>query len=416
MRLVRRASLVFSLVLIVAIVVGFVVRHAELGSERDLKLTTAAQLGSIRLASLVDTTAVASQIAIDPAAVAASIVAVHPEFGVCAVSIETVSCAGSGPIPTSAATGARQRDRAENADLSDRPYVTVYDAILSIDVDGPLVSLIVQAPADAVSSRGGYVVNATTLLPSGVGVGEFSVGDGFRQTTVPVDRLTGVYVTARGVDAVSLPEQEHRFYIIVFTLAAILLVLAGVTLLIEQRSLLERASFDPLTKLPNRGEFERRAAEAIASAERREHGIAFLLFDLNGFKLVNDTYGHSAGDDILREVGARLRKAVRDDDIVARWGGDEFVVAMPGIATEEMANRRARQLAEQICGRTRIEGIDDPIRVKASVGAALWPSHGADLEALIEAADHAMYRAKRDGLVCALADTVTTRPPAGTVV
>ena len=141
-------------------------------------------------------------------------------------------------------------------------------------------------------------------------------------------------------------------------------MLAGATLVAEQRTLVERASFDPLTKLPNRGEFERRAVDVIANADRQDSEVCLLLFDLNGFKLVNDTYGHRAGDEMLRVVGSRLRKAVRDQDIVARWGGDEFVVMMPGIGDDEMGAKRAQQLADQVAGRTRLDGVQDALRVQ----------------------------------------------------
>jgi diguanylate cyclase (GGDEF)-like protein len=138
-----------------------------------------------------------------------------------------------------------------------------------------------------------------------------------------------------------------------------------------------------------------------------------LLFDLNGFKLINDTYGHHAGDEMLKVVGSRLRKAVRDDDTVARWGGDEFVVIMPGVVDSDMGERRALQLAEQISGRTRLDGVGEAMRVSVSVGVAIWPQHGSDLTTLVEAADQAMYQAKRNGTTCHVAKAlVAAEPPA----
>lgn len=405
--MVRRASLIFSLTLIVAIAVGYVARTSEIAGERDQALTTAARIGAGRMSAMVAATELAASAGGEIDRVAQALADEYPDLGVCAVDTERSSCAGGGPQPTMAMVEerlARLEDRPESDDITPNAIVGAYERMITIDAIGPELSVIAQVPIDAVDERGEIVVWATTFLPSGTFVGEFAVEGGMRQTAVPVDSAPGVYVVAMTEDAVELPEDEARFYLLIFALAVILLGLAGATLIAEQRNLVERASFDPLTKLPNRSEFERRAAEAITVAERQETGICLLLFDLNGFKLVNDTYGHTAGDEFLRVVGSRLRKAVRDGDIVARWGGDEFVVMMPGISDPEMGAKRAEQLAEQVAGRTRIEGVPEALRVRVSVGVAIWPGHGAELSDLVEAADQAMYQAKRDGEVWRIAD------------
>ena len=281
--------------------------------------------------------------------------------------------------------------------------VAVYDSLMTIEAVGPNLTVLVSAPADVMRRDSGpQTVWATTLLPDGVNETAFVVDQGIRQTSASVAGVPGLYVVAAVADSVKLPVDEYRFYALIFCLAVVLLVLAGVTIFVEQQKLLERASFDPLTKLPNRGEFERRAANII-DGSRSDEGACLLLFDFDGFKQVNDTYGHRAGDEMLTVVASRLRKAVRDNDVVARWGGDEFVVVMPGINTEEMGGRRALELAEQIGGRTRLDGVDDALRIKVSVGVAVWPTHGVELDDLVIAADQAMYEAKRDGVTSRMA-------------
>jgi len=414
MKFVRRASLVFSLVLIVAIAVGYVARTSELAGDRDLGLTASAELGAAQLASMVDATTVAARAATDPADTAEALASIRNGLGVCVVDAETQTCAGDGPMPDSADLEREQgRRRGGIDDPSAAATVTVYDSLMTIRAAGPDVTVFASSAAGLDSARRGHAVKATTLLPAGVGVGGFADDQGLRQTSTVADLRSAVYVVATGPSGIDLPPEEYRFYTIIFTLALVLMMLAGVTLFVEQRSLLERASFDALTKLPNRGEFERRAVDALITAERAETGACLLLFDLNGFKQVNDTHGHHAGDELLRVVGSRLRKAVRDGDVVARWGGDEFVVVMPGISTEEMGSRRALQLAEQVAGRTRLDGVLEPLRIKVSVGVAVWPEHGEDLGDLVVAADRAMYEAKREGVTCRVA--AARRPDADLV-
>ena len=408
MRVVRRASLIFSLTLIVAIAVGYVARRSEMAGQRDQALSAAAQIAGSRMSAIVSATEIAAYAGHDVDATAQALAAAYPQLGVCAVDAVNRSCAGEGPQPSAAIVNERRDERREFDGETGNAVVTAYESQIMIDVAGPTVSVVAQVPVNAVAERGETTVWATTFLPSGINVEQFAVEDGIRQIAVAVESAPGVFVVANTQDAVSLPEDERQFYLLIFSLAVILLALAGATLVAEQRSLVERASFDPLTKLPNRGEFERRAADAIVAAERQDTGICLLLFDLNGFKLVNDTYGHGAGDEMLRVVGSRLRKAVRDHDIVARWGGDEFVVMMPGISDHEMGAKRAQQLADQVAGRTRIDGVPEALRVRVSVGVAIWPKHGVELPALVEAADQAMYQAKREGETWHVADEPST--------
>ncbi|HET6809533.1 MAG TPA: EAL domain-containing protein [Acidimicrobiales bacterium] len=161
-----------------------------------------------------------------------------------------------------------------------------------------------------------------------------------------------------------------------------------------EQALAERALHDSLTGLPNRGLLLDRLEGAIARARRSGHTVAVLLLDIDRFKLINDTYGHAAGDQLLRTLAGRLTGAVRSTDTVGRIGGDEFVVVCDGLATPddavEMCERVRRPLLHPI---TVGEG---PVQVSASIGLAIG---GADTTAdqLLGEADAAMYRAKEQG-------------------
>jgi diguanylate cyclase (GGDEF)-like protein/PAS domain S-box-containing protein len=162
----------------------------------------------------------------------------------------------------------------------------------------------------------------------------------------------------------------------------------------QEESLAERALHDPLTGLPNRSLLLDRLEVAIARARRSGRIVAVLLLDVDRFKLVNDTYGHAAGDVLLRTLGERLAGAVRATDTVGRIGGDEFVVVCDGLATPEAA--------VEMCERVRLPLLDPvavgegEVQVSGSVGLAIG---GADAtaEQLLGEADAAMYRAKEQG-------------------
>jgi diguanylate cyclase (GGDEF)-like protein len=159
----------------------------------------------------------------------------------------------------------------------------------------------------------------------------------------------------------------------------------------------ERARFDslhdPLTRLANRRLYEDRLSLAFAEARRSGRGFALLLLDLDDFKSVNDEFGHAAGDTLLRLVAERLQRALRATDLLARVGGDEFIVILSGTATRTDARVSAARL--QAALREPFDVGGRRLRVEASIGAVVHPADGRDAAALERAADRAMYAAKR---------------------
>lgn len=166
----------------------------------------------------------------------------------------------------------------------------------------------------------------------------------------------------------------------------------------EGRDELERLSVtDELTGLANRRRLMAEIGREVTRSLRNEHPFAILMLDVDRFKSFNDSYGHQAGDFVLKRLAITLRKCVRDVDTVARYGGEEFMVILPETAATE-----ARQVAERIRATTEAdryspaEGVDE-LNVTVSIGLALFPAHGDSPEALIAAADDALYRSKEGG-------------------
>lgn len=154
------------------------------------------------------------------------------------------------------------------------------------------------------------------------------------------------------------------------------------------------ALFDGLTGLPNRHLLADRASQAIDIARRSDEPLAVLFLDLDHFKNVNDTLGHRVGDSLLTQLAARLRGAVREQDTVARMGGDEFVLVLP-LTDIAGAAHLATKLMTLASAPFQVEGQE--LTVTPSMGIAMFPTDGDDFEALCKCADAAMYRAKRDG-------------------
>src|SRR5688572_19541425 len=155
------------------------------------------------------------------------------------------------------------------------------------------------------------------------------------------------------------------------------------------------AQHDNLTGLPNRMLLLDRLGQALATSRRDRKLLALLFIDLDNFKTINDTKGHPAGDALLRSVASRLAACVRESDTVARMGGDEFTIVLPQIAHIDHISRFATKVLDQF--RRPFQINDDEEYSSASVGISVHPINGDTPEALLEAADAAMYRAKQSG-------------------
>lgn len=155
------------------------------------------------------------------------------------------------------------------------------------------------------------------------------------------------------------------------------------------------AYHDSLTGLPNRPLFLDRMIVALAHAHRYKHGVAVYFLDLDRFKDINDSLGHSIGDELLRAVGERVRKCVREGDTVARFGGDEFTVLAEKIDRVEDAAKIAQKIQEAV--KLPFVFGEHELFVTFSIGISLYPADGTDPESLVKNADTAMYRAKEQG-------------------
>ena len=215
-----------------------------------------------------------------------------------------------------------------------------------------------------------------------------------------------VYLPYRPI-AAAIDHDTKRLYLVLIGgllllyLALFRIVARASTRLRRQAAENEYLAFhDALTSLPNRSLFHDRAAQAILAAKRDGGRVALMIIDLDRFKEVNDTLGHHNGDLLLKEIGIRLRSALRESDSIARLGGDEFGVLLPTVETPEACLAVGAKLRDALRDPFTLEQVT--LDLGASVGIALYPEHGDQVDTLLQRADVAMYVAKEDHSGCEL--------------
>jgi diguanylate cyclase (GGDEF)-like protein len=163
-----------------------------------------------------------------------------------------------------------------------------------------------------------------------------------------------------------------------------------------REALREQSIRDPLTGLYNRRYMEEALKQQMSRVTRQLHPIGIIMIDIDHFKDFNDTYGHTAGDALLRELGQFLQRRIRGEDIACRYGGEEFTLIMPD-ASLEAAQQRAEDLRQEAIQLRVQDGGQSPEAITLSLGVAIYPQHGQTIENVLRAADAALYRAKQEG-------------------
>ena len=154
---------------------------------------------------------------------------------------------------------------------------------------------------------------------------------------------------------------------------------------------------DALTGAYNRRFFDEMLKQQIALAKRRDESLGLVIVDLDYFKKVNDTYGHIVGDQVLQQISRIMKNSIRSSDVLARYGGEEFVIVMPSIDLTNALKKAEgiRQHIESV--RFNVDTFGRSIQITISIGVASFPEHGAEYDALVAAADSALYKAKEKG-------------------
>ena len=235
-------------------------------------------------------------------------------------------------------------------------------------------------------------VNRDTRVSVAGSARESGIRGAFVFPLVSQGRTIGVYI----FNSRAVREPEERL------LRAIHVIGSQIGQFIQRKQaedkLAHLAQFDTVTGLPNRYLFKDRLSLTLVQAQRNDWSIGVLFVDLDRFKAVNDTYGHAAGDTLLRQVAGRLKDCVRSGDTVGRLSGDEFAVMLSDLAKADDAGLVAQKIVSALAAPFDLGG--NTAYVSASIGIAVFPSDGADPDTLLKNADTAMYRAKEQGRNC----------------
>jgi len=194
-------------------------------------------------------------------------------------------------------------------------------------------------------------------------------------------------------------ERTQRDLIITTTLGTLIslfiAIVVSFNLIKTTKKLKYVANYDALTGLPNRSLFLEHLTQSMKLADRRKKSLGLLFVDLDGFKIINDKYGHNCGDELLRQVAARMRKALRAEDVVSRLGGDEFTVITHNLSEHNTVSAVAEKIIATLSQPFQIMGKE--CCIGSSIGIASYPNQSTDLDELISFADSAMYVVKRSG-------------------